>query len=408
MPPELLYPPPGVMPFLPPGPAPGPYVPTGGGELVQSMIAIAGSDGAIDPSERQLIISVARQHLHPGQVAQLEAQLGQGSAGPSSVVQASHECAPGTQPCAPEHACGHAACCDPADDRGDCDGLLTNLELSLSLEGYKGPLDFGLVGNFGGRAGINWGFPLLRSWGIGGQLGASLGAADFQGNAAQDFANIFGDVGESQEARSQVFVTAGVFHRACPVDGGWNFGIAYDSLIDDYYEENYLTQWRGEIGYVLGPRAAVGVWGAIRDRGDGLRYINGFPPEIQLEFGSVEQVSVFLDGKWACGMDSRVYVGIAEEPGELVVGLRFRCPMNDWLALVASGTYVNPSVSGDGDFESFPGGGLQEEFWNLSIGLSFFPGGKARSCGVAGQRYMPLLPVADNGSFLVDLDVNFF
>jgi hypothetical protein len=46
--------------------------------------------------------------------------------------------------------------------------------------------------------------------------------------------------------------------------------------------------------------------------------------------------------------------------------------------------------------------GATEEAWNFTIGISFYPQSNARSETVAGNCWMPQLPVANNGTFLVD------
>jgi hypothetical protein len=43
-----------------------------------------------------------------------------------------------------------------------------------------------------------------------------------------------------------------------------------------------------------------------------------------------------------------------------------------------------------------------EDAWNFSIGLAFYSGRTARSSTVAGQCWLPQMPIANNGSFLVD------
>ena len=43
-----------------------------------------------------------------------------------------------------------------------------------------------------------------------------------------------------------------------------------------------------------------------------------------------------------------------------------------------------------------------EPIYAWMIGLTFYPGGTARSTTVAGRSWMPYMPVANNGSFLID------
>jgi hypothetical protein len=58
-------------------------------------------------------------------------------------------------------------------------------------------------------------------------------------------------------------------------------------------------------------------------------------------------------------------------------------------------TYMHPSAG--------PGGaGSTEDEWSFVIGVAIYPGRNAVSKTVAGQCWMPLMPVAQNGYFMVD------
>ncbi|MCA9179965.1 MAG: hypothetical protein KDA51_00890, partial [Planctomycetales bacterium] len=83
--------------------------------------------------------------------------------------------------------------------------------------------------------------------------------------------------------------------------------------------------------------------------------------------------------------------------GDYVVSAIGDCPLNDVVSLVSGVTYMHPS--------SRPGiTAAKDEMWNFSVGISIYLGRNARSATVAGQQHMPLLPVADNGTFIVDTD----
>ncbi len=45
-----------------------------------------------------------------------------------------------------------------------------------------------------------------------------------------------------------------------------------------------------------------------------------------------------------------------------------------------------------------------DETWDFSVGLNIYPKRRAKTGSVAGEQIMPLLPIANNGSFLVDTD----
>jgi hypothetical protein len=46
--------------------------------------------------------------------------------------------------------------------------------------------------------------------------------------------------------------------------------------------------------------------------------------------------------------------------------------------------------------------GAESDSWNFTVGVSFSLTGSARSDSVAGHCGTPLMPVADNGYFLVN------
>jgi hypothetical protein len=44
----------------------------------------------------------------------------------------------------------------------------------------------------------------------------------------------------------------------------------------------------------------------------------------------------------------------------------------------------------------------QQETWDIGFGIAFYPGCNARTHTVSGSCFMPLMNVANNGSFMVD------
>jgi hypothetical protein len=46
--------------------------------------------------------------------------------------------------------------------------------------------------------------------------------------------------------------------------------------------------------------------------------------------------------------------------------------------------------------------GSNDEAWCSATGLAFYFGGAARTSTLGGQCWMPQMPVANNGTFLVD------
>ncbi len=70
-------------------------------------------------------------------------------------------------------------------------------------------------------------------------------------------------------------------------------------------------------------------------------------------------------------------------------------PLSERIALFTLVTYMHPS--------SRPSmNGSEEEAWNFTIGLSIWLGRDTRSATVTGQSWVPLMPLANNGYFMVD------
>ena len=55
----------------------------------------------------------------------------------------------------------------------------------------------------------------------------------------------------------------------------------------------------------------------------------------------------------------------------------------------------------EGDPNSGDDQNYSEQYWNLSFGIVWYPGWKAANDTVSGHAGLPLLPVADNGTFMV-------
>ena len=76
--------------------------------------------------------------------------------------------------------------------------------------------------------------------------------------------------------------------------------------------------------------------------------------------------------------------------------------MNRHLALYGNVNYILPGTTGGDTSPNSVDNSYAEEAWNVSIGVVFYPGAKARSRSVSGPAGLPLLPVADNGTFAVN------
>jgi hypothetical protein len=297
---------------------------------------------------------------------------------------------------APDWSAGPSCDLCPACEECPRHGLIA----FVGYDSWKGIAESGWS-NYGIHTGLNFGTPLGRfsDWsGIGFQIGGSMGVYNFTGTDYHETHN--------DEATPQGFVTYGFFRKAND-ESRWTGAVVQDWMLSSNFgifaQNPTLSQWRGQLGYVLGPWNELGVWAAWRGQGD-TRFV---PGEGLATWQAVQQVSVYWHYKWdEGGPDSWVWLGVPENDrlagdgslGDYYVGALTNCPLNDRISLYALITYMHPSA------RPGPEGGI-EEAWNLSIGLSWTFGRRARTSTVAGQCWMPQMPVANNGYFMLDTDL---
>lgn len=262
--------------------------------------------------------------------------------------------------------------------------LLENLSLQLALDGSKEPEDLGINANFGFRAAFNWGIPLAEDLGIGMQVGSAL-------NYSRTAIGVLKLIGGPTD-RLQSYTTLGLFQRS---DSGWNFGIAYDFRFDDYYLEIDTSQWRAQVSKYVTDWDEVGLFGSWRDRID-TQQVAGQT----LFFRPIDQLCLFWRHIWEGDIVTRGWVGLAEEhgrfsllrPGQTWInhpfafGADFQVPLTNSLALFGEAHFITPNDTGT---------------VTATLGIAWYPGGGARTS--ARSRFAPLLPLANNPFFAVDV-----
>jgi hypothetical protein len=263
-------------------------------------------------------------------------------------------------------------------------GLLDNFSAFLGLDGSKGPEDLGINANFGFRGAVNWGYPIVESYGLGVQLGTAI---NYSSTAVRVLRSVTGTTD-----RTQSFTTVGLFQRS---GHGVNWGVGYDFLFEDYYEDFHLGQWRGQVGYDIGANDEVGVWGALRDRG-----ASATVADFDLQLRPITQGNLFWRHVWSNETVSRVWVGVAEEHGRfllvapgntpvhhpVVFGADVYVPLTACLALFGEANFITPNDTGT---------------VTATFGFAFYPGATAKTAG--RSRFAPLLPLSNNPTFAVDL-----
>ena len=268
------------------------------------------------------------------------------------------------------------------------------------VESFRGLVDQG-VNNNGIINGMNMGvpLPLLGRLGFGAQAGMQYGLYDFMGRSTNG-------LDEEGAAQQQLFVTFGVFRRAdenCHFTGG----LAYDWMVNNNYGaqsmEPTLGQWRGQVGYAFNTWNELGVRGSLRDRSATMLHAGS---NTQITFRPIDQLALYWHHKFGEeGMDGWMWVGAADDErlntvagGSLIdftLGVFLQAPIGERTALYGGAQYAKPSAA-QGIIGSL------EDSVDVFFGLAWYPGGWAKSSNVAGRKWMPLMPVANNSLFLVD------
>lgn len=270
------------------------------------------------------------------------------------------------------------------EDAYEPEGWFENLSIFAGLDGAKQPQDLGINANLGPRVAMNWGLPLLEEEGIGLQLGVGYVAAQ---NAVAVLEAVDGTTG-----RDQLFTTLGAFQK---LDSGVNWSVAWDTLNQNYYDNFYLSQVRGRLGYQWNEDNELGVWTALHTQDDA-----GFAGATAVQLRSLSQVSAFCRHRFETGAQTSVWVGAAESHSQVVyvfpgngtsgmspvVGAAINVPLNDWASIYGETNLILPGKSGTVD---------------AFLGLSFYPGASAKRSWC--NRFSPLLPTAGSPSFSVDM-----
>ena len=279
------------------------------------------------------------------------------------------------------------ACC--------CDGIGTWWDNSLIFfagDGWSNRVDNSQNNNFGFRTGINTGFALSDHSSIRGQIGASYAGYDFHGRDESSRPGA-----EMSAIEEQAFVTAGFYKPSYICEGDrTNWGAVYDVMFTDNFGEHadeiILSQLRGQWGYALDEYNEVGVWGA-------LRLDNDFAPSFGDTVTPMDQVSAYWRHIWSRGGVTSIYLGGADDPGEIVFGLTGHIPLSDCVAGFGNVHYILPSTSGGDLHNNGYSDSFSEETWNITFGIVYYPGGKAVRDNVSSNPGLPLVPLADNGTF---------
>ena len=268
---------------------------------------------------------------------------------------------------------------------GRCNWWLRNLTFFAGAQGFKGPMDRGVNGNFGFHEGLGIAGPLGDPWGCGYQIGANFVHSNF--SPAQTV--ILPDQTVFRGAsRNQCFVTAGIFRRV--LCRGFQWGIAYDYLHDRYYEDYDVQQLRSEIGFVFDDLHEIGFYGAYGVGTDRITTAKVDPTDMFV---------MYVRRNFEGGGQGRLWGG-ATSYGDGLLGAQLWVPLGKGFALDNRINYLIPNVTSDQRSPDYRGTAQQCESWGLTIQLVWYPGQSALC--QPQNPYRPLFDVADNALFMVN------
>ena len=262
--------------------------------------------------------------------------------------------------------------------------IFENLSLFAGLDGSKQPQDLGINANMGLRLAANWGFPVVDAASLGAQIGAAYNASDAAVHVLDQI--------EGTSRRSQTYLTAGLFQRPTET---LHWGLAYDLLLQHYYDDFTLGQWRGQVGYELTRSNEVGVWFTKSAQGD-----DGLMADTTVNLEPITQVNGYTRINWASEAQTTLWLGVARghhnvvwvfpdnsrSENVLVYGAELQLPLNDRFAVMGAANFLTPTSTGTVD---------------AYLGLSFYPGRGAMRA--SRNRYAPVSTVANSPTMPVNL-----
>ncbi len=264
-------------------------------------------------------------------------------------------------------------------------------------EGFRGTADGNFGGNGGGATGVNLGRQVSGAWGV--QLGGSYGTYDWRGRTSGNEATVM---------QSQLFFTGGIYRKAS-CDSPVSFGLLYDMMVNDNFgsasHEPFLTQFRIQTGYAINEQNEIGFWTALADR-------NAQQGGPAVSYRAINTYNLYLNHKFCGGAQSNSWIGAAQQSRigpagalapvagtgsvyTLVLGNYTVIPITCRLSGYTSVMYGIPSASNGV-------AAARDETYSIQAGMIFYPRRNSRTRSVSGAAWMPYMPVANNGTFLVD------
>ncbi len=251
---------------------------------------------------------------------------------------------------------------------------MRNFSGYTGAQGFKGPPDLGMNGNFGFYKGVNYALPFLARRSVGAQVGANIAFSDFSGSTVL-----------SPRTRTQAFVTGGFFRRAA-CNHGFQGGAVVDYLYDDWYVTMNLTQVRAEVGYLWGFHE-IGLWAAAHTNSDTQNAPANFATPT-VTWQATDQYNLYYRANFSYGAWGRMWIGLSGH-GDVIFGGDAVAPLSESYAILISQNYLLPRGN-----SSLPDSVV--ESWGLTLSLVWYPG--AKTPNRCYDPYRPLFTVADNST----------
>ena len=272
--------------------------------------------------------------------------------------------------------------CAPGSD--STSGWLRSLTFFGGIDGSKQPQDFGVNANLGLQGNVNSSFALNDESGLGLQLGAGV-------VGSQNAVRVYELLGQATD-RVQGYTTVGFFQKS---DSGFLWAVAHDFMVEESYDQFFLSQWRGRIGFDLDEANQVGLSAQLRGIEDSGSFAGG-----PVSLRTINQGSLYWRHIWESETQTTFWLGLADGHGENnavtgpspaqstvpLFGADFLAPLNDHFALYGETNLIMPADTGTVD---------------AFLGIQWFPGGGARLA--RRGRFHPVFSVAAPTSFSVDL-----
>ncbi len=273
-----------------------------------------------------------------------------------------------------------------------------NARVYFGMETYRGTLDTSYVNppangipavgaGFSNSAGLSTGVSTtLPIYGrIRGQFGGSFATYDLRG---RDVGNV------RQQEENRGFFTTGIYKRGdLQQEDPVSWGIVYDHLWA--YQSGFngngdykVGQIRGLLGIALTDRNELGFWFTTRCKED---FVNANIGQLR----GVNQYNLYLRHLFDFGGTGMIYFGGVDHlsAASWDFGGQFTAPLSKHVGLYTNGAFLMPSTQAGSI-------GSDQLLWSLGGGL-VFTFGDLRAASVTGNPVEALLPVANNGSFVV-------